>query len=187
MKKKVLTSVIALVFAIALTVTVTYAWFVNMQSYSQIIIKPSSISATVKLYQGNDFNNDGVLDQSTPYTLIGNVGSISASWGPTDATPGKVYTYKVQLSSVSNAGESSAMLTVSLSNITTTFLEVRTSAADSVPSGTWSEASATTTLATRVSANILVFQLRLKPTADSGMQALNGSSISPKLNVTVSV
>lgn len=63
MKRKLIMHILTSVLSLALLVTISYAWWTGAEATNKVEITTANIASEVKVFEGNDFNRDGNLDQ----------------------------------------------------------------------------------------------------------------------------
>ena len=69
MKRRLIVNIATLLLAITCMITVTYSWWTMSASKGSVTIQTANIATKITLYQGIDYNRDGVMDRGIDESL----------------------------------------------------------------------------------------------------------------------
>lgn len=69
MKRRLIVNIATLLLAITCMITVTYSWWTMSASKGSVTIQTANIATKITLYQGIDYNYDGIMDRGIDESL----------------------------------------------------------------------------------------------------------------------
>jgi hypothetical protein len=111
--KKVILSIISLLFSVSLLVYAVFAWFTFRTEKGSFIITTGNVKVSATLYKGQDFDFDGFVDVDETGTDIYTLVDTEQSSLLSDINPGDIVTFKLH---IVNEGSLDGQLTVKFSD-----------------------------------------------------------------------
>lgn len=100
--KKIVLSVILLIFSVSLLVFSIFAWFTNRTTLSNLIITTGNVEVSALLYKWDDFDYDGILDIDQYGEEIFTEVDTSQSYLVAGLNPGDTVTFTLYAENIGN-------------------------------------------------------------------------------------
>lgn len=110
MKKRLLFSILILLFSVSVLVTAVFAWFSSGALYGGFVLTAGEIECEATIYYYRDFNHDGIPDNVDGNYIIDEISAPNI----TDMKAGDVYQYRID---IKNTGNLAGNLDVYFENI----------------------------------------------------------------------